>query len=130
MTSSRFWPEGHIEMLRELYATNFGSAKQIANELTSRTGTIYGRNSVVGKAWRLGLAKKNEPAGRVKLPIEHPAPVILVPMNGKRLSIMNLQAHHCRYICSDGKDPIYCGNVKFGCSSYCEEHHRICYYRR
>ena len=65
-----------------------------------------------------------------KLPIERPAPVILVPMNGKRLSIMNLQAHHCRYICSDGKDPIYCGNVKFGCSSYCEEHHRICYYRR
>jgi hypothetical protein len=123
------WPPEHIELLRELYQQ--GTRSWVARELTARTGVAYGRNAIVGKLWRLGLRKPKQTKEKRKVIKHAPTkpPLTIVPtIETRNVVIMDLQQHHCRYICSIGAEPTYCGRRKMDGSSYCAEHHRLCYY--
>ena len=129
------WPPEHIELLRELWLQ--GTRGWVARELAARTGVAYGRNAIVGKLWRLGLRKQPEQTKEKRkvtkqarvTPVPTAAPIPIAPEIATRnVVITDLQQHHCRYICSTDGETTYCGRPKMDGSSYCSEHHRLCYF--
>jgi GcrA cell cycle regulator len=61
MVAREEWPAGHIDTLRRMWASYTGS--EIAERLTA-AGFPCTRNSVIGKAHRLGLPGKKRSTGR------------------------------------------------------------------
>lgn len=105
MAKSDFkWDSKSIEILEKMWGRNMDP-----EDIASAIGTS--RNSVTGKATRLGLPpRRSKGAG----PTEK---------KNKGLSIMQLERHHCRYIIEDGS---YCGKDRISGSSYCAHHHKRC----
>lgn len=105
MASGVVWTQFQINVLTDLWAEGL-------------TGTEIGlrlnksKNSVIGKAARLGLARRKH---------------IIKGFHKKTL--MDLGESDCRYPLGDRKEPAfrYCGRkIKPG-SSYCPKHHKKCF---
>lgn len=135
------WSDERFERLKELWAAGW-SASRIARELN------VSRNAVIGKAHRDKLyrrlviddrlpAQPGGPAAGTVLTRGRKAPLIKprakwepkeqLSFSNNRISIEELRDHHCRWIHNDG---MYCGNPKNNNSSYCLQHHSICFRAR
>lgn len=147
------WTEARVETLKAMWA-NGSSASEIATAL----GGIS-RNSVIGKVHRSGLPARRQrqsapkPSASLsprplrklqrvsaqavkkrrdeaKLP---PAPIVQAPMlapNARRLSILDLTEHTCKFPLGDPKEKgfAFCGAYKpANGSPYCDFHHFRCY---
>jgi GcrA cell cycle regulator len=138
------WTEEHIETLIRLWPEF--SASEVAAELSSLGGHFYTRNAVVGKANRLGLAKRDMPPIRSKkfaykepkprqppkqvLVKATPRPAYVAPtaVTPKNLSIMELTSTTCRWPIGDPRDGMsYCGCQKSATDSYCAHHMAVAY---
>jgi GcrA cell cycle regulator len=118
------------------------SASRIAMKLAIGAS----RNAVIGRMHRIGL--KGRPRGpslnKIKAtrirnrvaaqsaPRAAHEPVILPASDDiARVSFLDLESHHCRFIPGDPKShpshvPIYCGDTRMPGSSYCAGHHHRC----
>lgn len=145
---SESWTDDRVERLKKLTADGW-SASRIAEDLN------VSRNAVIGKAHRNKLFRPPvQPGGPAawltrgrKAPLIKPkargrkAPLIkprakwepkeqprriVMPesFSNNRISILELREYHCRWIHDDG---LYCGNPKINNTSYCLQHHSICY---
>ena len=117
----------------------------------SQIGSLLGvtRNTVIGKARRMGLDRRNtanqrklvadrrkrwrkrptRPLIKVEaMPDPIPAPRPAVPV-GQHVLLIDLQSHHCRWPIGEPPEMLFCGAVKNGSSSYCEAHARRAYQR-
>lgn len=131
----RSWTQESIDLLRSMW--NCGhSGGQIGLEL----GVT--RNSVIGKAHRMGLSKprefRHDPAKRLWAEIAPPIPgsvdvPILAPMPAPELNrhliLMELTDNSCRWPIGDPlhEDFAFCGATKPDDRQYCDEHSRIAY---
>ena len=109
------------------------------------------RNSVMGHLYRMrkkGLIEYKDPVvinkinkgevkprmPRAKKPYRSPYQQIQlpfpVPPRAGGISLMELRTDSCRYVINDGLPSQFrfCGQPKFS-KSYCENHHKICYYK-
>lgn len=138
---SDFWTAERIETLRTFVAEGLSGG-----EIMKAMGAPS-RNSVIGKANRLGLRFKNTK----KVAIPKPSPPVLVakvtvpksvplesdyiamdpvdpveavePPRAGLVAIMDLRIYHCRWPHDEGVSTLYCGRVttKIG-APYCVEH--------
>ena len=133
------WSEDRVSVLRDLWTSGF-SARQIAERL----GEGCTRNSVIGKANRLGLSqptrssltrrqkqrerqqqREQPPIRPPRLPESLPPPLPVSP----GATILSLTTSTCRWPLGDPISPDFrfCGgNAKPG-QPYCEAHARMAY---
>ena len=57
MPSGTKWPEEHTAVFKRLYAEGF-SGSQVAHLMNWELGTDYKRNAIIGKAHRMGFARR------------------------------------------------------------------------
>lgn len=117
------WTEEKVNLLKELWVTDI-SARAIGDEVR------MSKNSVIGKANRLGLPPKRpstvgrprrkrratpfRPKAIGKPPKPEPQPVRRPEPTAGGISLLDLQEHHCRAIVGVGADNLarYCGAEK------------------
>lgn len=109
-TVEKKWTNERIEILTNMWDSH--SVEEIAAKLE------ISKNSVTGKATRVGLQKRNK--------IHATRTAMKSTQKGKEngVTFMSLKNHHCRYILTNGK---YCGDRKKKGSAYCPHHDRICH---
>jgi len=132
------WTEDKVGELKRLWALGY-SAQQIAQELAIGVS----RNGVIGKVNRLGLARHRPPAPREKTekprrPIPR-RPVFIAPKKDppvlsppimsepaqpkpRRLTILQLQDHHCRWPVEGPPVFKFCGATRRDGGPYCRYH--------
>lgn len=126
--SRQDWAQSEIDTLIRLWGGRY-SAGMIANELPGRT-----RNSIIGKAHRLGLAQRapvvcrpfNPPHKRKPIRFAKPMPKPDVPYAPLNLTLADLTINSCLAIVSDTdvRPVLYCGMDKVH-ESYCQHHYSI-----
>lgn len=131
------WTEVRVAALRQLWADGH-SAREIADEL----GTT--RNGILGKAFRLALARRKSGPPPVPEPVKdrrhpqyvppkhgprppqppRPAPVVTAM---RRLTLVDLENHHCRFPIGEPqhKGFYFCAADKAEGQVYCEAHYEI-----
>lgn len=142
------WDPERDEKLRELARLGH-SASQIAQLIGCAT-----RNSVCGRAWRLGVKigsgerRNARMGGRKKGPqrltqmfraprfriVQLPRPREIAQSVAAaaeitaslNLSILEIGRAQCRYATTDDHPFLFCGHPTFGESSYCAHHHALC----
>lgn len=94
-------------------------------KLGLRSSRNPGQVRVINRA-RRAAAKPPRPSPRVikLLPLEIAA--IPDPVVEERISLVDLQPHHCRYPLGDSPHQ-YCGRQKHVTTSYCPQHARLCH---
>jgi GcrA cell cycle regulator len=148
LVNGRYWSDDEDEALR-LYWADGLSSSQIAYRM-QRT-----RNAVIGRAHRLDLPGRATAVcvtnKRKRIPRSKPdrsktmagmlptrpsartalAPAPLPPPNVAdvaTVSLMDLERHHCRWVCRDDGHPLYdkryCGDVAMPGQVYCIHHTR------
>ena len=121
-----------------------------------RFGTDYTRSAAIGRARRMGLISSNEPEVRANRPAATKMPGLLPPRSNRRsadqakppsaferaepvtlrcvgisprlVSLVDLQAHDCRYPYGgdkEGEAIVFCGHPRFAGSSYCLPHFEL-----
>jgi hypothetical protein len=55
-------------------------------------------------------------------PIPKPEPITV-----DSVRLVDLEERHCRFVCGEPEEMMFCGKDKLKGSSYCAPHHRICY---
>jgi GcrA cell cycle regulator len=134
------WTEAKIEEIRALWGKGL-----TAREIADRLGEQFSRAAVIGKAFRLGLAR-HKPAytstdnGRKK-PVPRPAPPPLpklMPLpperpgapQMRRLQLVQLADNHCRWPVGDPHLPgfHFCAADTLG-AVYCPYHMRVAFAR-
>jgi GcrA cell cycle regulator len=136
------WTAGLVERLKVLWAEGL-SATQVANELK---GDIT-RCAVIGKVHRLGLParKARQQPDRPYIPTRRAVPKPPAPPprpkpppppppgapKMRRLQLVKLQPHHCRWPCGDVGTPefFFCAADAHG-EIYCPFHKRMARVRR
>lgn len=142
---SFIWSDERVEKLRNLWNDGL-SASQIA----ARLGGVS-RNGVIGKAHRIGLAKRKfayDPAKprprrehaervirpkKVKLappppPVEvaHAAPAVGLPKPKPFMkTLLELQCDECKWPVNDGGPYLFCGHQRHAGGAYCEYHQLV-----
>lgn len=137
------WTEEKIVLLRQRWAEGI-SATKIAEEI----GPEFSRNSVIGKARRLGLPRhaykqpsrprppskpKRSPMIRVKATamVDVSVPIQAPPEDRQQwVPFMDLTSKHCRAILGQSYDDglaLFCPNPKDDTESYCPHHMGIYY---
>jgi hypothetical protein len=48
----------------------------------------------------------------------------VTPVGNRGVRLLDLQVHHCRYMISETR---FCGERKRNGSSYCADHHKLCW---
>ena len=108
MADKHAWTEENVATLKAMWG------KQSANEIASALGD-FTRNSVIGKAHRLGLAKQPSPIKR-KI--------------SAKPNLLSLSHHACKWPFGDPKklDFHFCGEkVDDPTKPYCHTHHQVAY---
>lgn len=120
------------------------SVREIADQL----GVT--RNTIIGKAWRIGLALPvgksgpRRPDGYVPITRKRGTgisfrakfrrPPTIIPYmpepDSINLAFEDLRNRHCRFPVTDEAPFFFCGNDKHPGSSYCAHHHRVCHVGR
>lgn len=123
-----------------------------ASQMSARLADDRSRNAVIGRLSRLGLKRggkyqrdnKQAPAKRVPprvarqpvlRPVHAPEPFvpenrIVRPANAKRITVENLEKHHCRFIHGDpvsDQDWTFCGEEVVPGQAWCSVHHHVAY---
>jgi len=138
------WTDDRVELLKQLWRTG-GSASQIAQELGGVT-----RNSVIGKAHRLGLEGRKQNPSRNPLLIlakkarimvtkpDNPAPLpstTLTQPSGELVPFMKANSTTCRSVEGYGEDSqgralaMFCPGPKGSEASFCD-YHQALYYQK
>jgi hypothetical protein len=123
----------------------------MAAEINKKFGTVFTRNSLIGRASRIKLAKrlhkvnsKFEKQTLPRKPRQPPKPRQRYVPESKRMmtifesrevlelqcaeveplniSLLDLKPHHCRWPYGEGREILSCGHPKNDVSSYCELH--------
>lgn len=139
-SNSNRWNEERTTTLKELWEQGY-SASQIGKELGCT------RNSIIGKAHRLDLPRRDhvkpDPAlpplprkprryshmikMKSSVPLPPPAPA---PSPGIGVQLIDLEARHCRFVIGSSNEghklALYCGQDK-AYGPYCAYHARLCY---
>lgn len=125
------------------------SCAQIAMRINTQFGTTYTRNSVIGRASRIGLpgtrpvAEKRSPAPRKRdyaavardiAAAKRPAPkpnietvaLLCAEVTPLNMDILDLGKGHCRYPYGDRVPYRFCGHLAIEGSSYCAPHFHLC----
>src|SRR5262245_55275087 len=125
------WTDDKVEELKRLWAEGY-SAQQIAREL--RIGVT--RMAVLGKVNRIGLERRKEPVPRKPKQARPRRPVfiaqeetpVLEPVRPpsepkpRRLTLMQLAEHHCRWPVEDWPVFKFCGAQRKSGDPYCRYH--------
>jgi GcrA cell cycle regulator len=137
------WSPEAVDRLKQ-HRQNGLSAAQCARALNEEFGTHFSRNAIIGKVYRLGLAKRKRNDAQ-------PRDVRLRPRQPKRRSlnltrfasvaaqeneppahavtIFELRPHHCRWPFGDPRLPgfLFCGAQRADHLPYCIMHARFTY---
>ena len=135
------WTPDQDDMLAALVESG-ASARQIGATMGKT------RNSIIGRVHRLGLKLKQAanskgertprkprvpgvPKSQPRKPVSVPhlafvaAPKVdpSIPVVPRLVSLMNLQAHECRWVAEGvGENALFCGHDRQGTSSWCPHH--------
>lgn len=123
------WTPERIALLETHWMAG-DTATQVKDKILAATGHEFTRNSVIGKAARMGLSADLRSQKRVagkrrrwsyKGLAERPPAICPLPPCPDH--------HHCQYPSGDTDkgDFKYCGDPVQEGSSYCGTHHRLCY---
>lgn len=134
-----FWTSTRVETLKMHWAAGT-SVRAIAAQL----GT--GRNAVIGKANRIGLAvhaaarlrkapirsaatKKKKMGGgrRARRRAPSRGPATPLSAEARPIRFADLAPDHCRYAVTADQPFLFCGDVRQVSSPYCRLHHALCY---
>jgi GcrA cell cycle regulator len=116
-----------------------------ASQIAAKIGVT--RNSVLGRAFRLGLAKRRAAYPQVKRRVQtwrkKPNPLIRRPVIKSNVEffdstlasdfcanpvdIRDIAENQCRWVIGEPKDFKFCGDEKFANHSFCARHSRIAY---
>jgi len=136
------WHESDDNRLKELWISD-APTRVIALEFPGRT-----KNSVIGRAHRLGLPPKDIRRTRdarattvprvreKKVAAQKKMPIYVLPpppsvVTGDGVPLRSLKPHHCRDVIgyrainSHTNVPLYCGAPKHKHSSFCEYHYKL-----
>src|SRR3990167_6237577 len=153
MPSGTKWPEEHTAVFKRLYAEGL-SGSQIAHLMNRELGTDYTRNAIIGKAHRMGFARRSskprprsqkwkadapktrklKPFVRYReLPRQRPFPLppepVFMPLD-YHLTLMQLTERTCKFPVGDPRDADFgfCGAPKaMDGGPYCSWHRQIAY---
>ena len=128
------WPPNDIELLTRRWGEGM-SATLIAEELNQRRHRVglYSRNSVLGKAHRLGLDKRPSPiikAGEKAPYSKRHNHVRLTKAKALPKPVKLNPAHECRWITTSDRPWVFCGQPCVQGYSYCPEHKDRAYLAR
>jgi GcrA cell cycle regulator len=134
------WKLEHDQALAR-YISEGKSASQIAAALNSEFETTYSRNSVIGRAHRIGTFTPGEPVKSDKPRKRSPRPRLVVsnPVPPPRavteaacgelqplgIRIEELDSLHCRWPYGDGVPYTFCGHLPMIGSRYCLAHFQL-----
>lgn len=136
------WTMEREIMLVSLISSPY-SCKWLAAEINKRTGSVFTRNSIIGKIHRMGLAKKAPKIvsrqNRPKKPRDRRVRVervmvdlfadFLPPPDFIGIQFAATSQFTCMYPEGDGVHMLFCGQPRREDSSYCVFHHRLCYWK-
>lgn len=112
-----------------------------ASEIARKMGRPS-RNSIIGRAHRIGLPGRSDASRASRKPTvkrelytrpkRKPKPAIVNKATGEppslRLTIDDLRSNTCRYIAGQPDEhATYCGHRTRPASSYCPQHHSLCW---
>jgi GcrA cell cycle regulator len=142
------WPAAATDCLREYWERGL-SASQCTRAINEEFGTRFSRNAVIGKAYRLGLAKRGRgyrpPQAAAPMPsrpkrrLSNPAgPALAKPPAvasvaseplPQAVTLAELLPHHCRWPFGDPRLPgfRFCGARRADHLPYCVIHARLAY---
>lgn len=131
---SKAWPAEDDQIVRDNWG-KFSASVIGKNFLQGR----YSRNSVIGRAHRMGLDGAYNPNGDpdrapVSKRTQKPKSIIVAPVvdapeplliDGERVNLMLLSKGMCKWPVSHMSEPevFFCGNQQDGKSPYCQHHH-------
>lgn len=144
------WSVDIVDYLRECWRTRGLSASQCARAINEAFGTHLSRNAIIGKAYRLGLARdKAQPCARPKprrlkrrqlpnltwaaAPARPPAIASVAALESEpppqAVTLTDLLPHHCRWPLGDPLLPgfRFCGAHRAGSLPYCAAHAQVAY---
>jgi len=123
-----------------------------ASQMSARLANDRSRNAVIGRLNRLGLKRggnsrrDNKPTPHRRVPprvarqpvlrpVHAPEPFvpenrIVRPANAKRITVENLEKHHCRFVHGDpvsDQDWTFCGEPVVPGQAWCSVHHHVAY---
>lgn len=107
------WTDERIEKLITLWKSKKYTAREIAKELNTT------RNSVLGKAHRLGI-NNDRPRQQAKKP---PIQLLEIRQVEQEKQLKDAQVNDCRYM--SPKSDLICGKPVYK-RSMCEEHYDLC----
>jgi GcrA cell cycle regulator len=127
------WTEDRVAELRRLWLEN-----HTAREIADHFGTT--RNGILGKAFRLALARRKSGPPPVPEPVKDrrspqyvppvpkpkpPRPVPVVTAM-RRLKLVELENHHCRFPIGNPASPVFrfCAADRRSGATYCPTHQR------
>jgi hypothetical protein len=122
------WDEAAVTQLEALWHAGFSSA-----EIAKQMGSGLTRNSIIGKAHRLGLVKYRRP--RLK-PVKKKAPARKLGLSKPRrratpppgrFDLLDLRSDQCRYPTGDRAPYMFCGTAIADGFPYCPAHAMLCY---
>lgn len=133
------WNDDEVATLKQLWEHGIS-----LSEIGEKLGCS--RSAVIGKANRLGFPKRGKryaakpAAAKVRKPTKRklmekafnsePLPELkiapIVPLN---IALFDLTKRQCRYPYGDRAPYLFCGHPVQEESSYCPDHHRICWHR-
>jgi GcrA cell cycle regulator len=132
---SERWPQERVELFKELWP----------HHPASEIGKLFGisRSAVCGKAMRMGLAKRADPAPkrfrhpRIRKPrvsiVKKPTNVIalapVVKVEPRKIPLTELTRNNCHWPCDEvnGFTVNFCGNDSLEGLPYCATHAQVAY---
>ena len=130
------WPAALAAQVRALYESGLHTTVQIC----ARIGWVKNKNAVIGKAHRAGWTKTTpektsrpkrvhrrkvwKPPHKVEQPVEAPKSLDFLG-----LTLDELTLNQCRYPHGDSAPYLFCAQPVQDGSSYCVEHHAVCWQR-